>query len=92
MAYYIKLIDKQTGEPESFPVIDTKLCEHLGVPVHPNKYYAPPGALNWYDALGWSAADNLTKFANKLEKHDSELAKAIRWLDDNYTYESWYGR
>lgn len=97
MAHYIQLVPKQSNNeqswPESFSSIDNKLCEHFGVPVHPDKYYTPPGEFNWYDAIGWSCINkSLATFANELEEDGLELAKAIRWIDDNYTLISWMGR
>lgn len=93
MAHYIKLIDKQTNEAESFSVIDKKLCEYLGVPEHPEKYYAPPNEFNWYDAIGWSCiGKSLATFADELEEDGLELAKAIRWIDNNYILDSWISR
>jgi hypothetical protein len=97
MAHYIQLVPKnsQTNEPESFSAIDTKLCEHLNQPVHPENYYTPPGEFNWYDAIGWLCMNkSLVTFADELEKEENglELAKAIRWIDDNYTLISWMGR
>lgn len=95
MAHYIKLVPKSNGEssePEPFSVIDAKLCEHLNQPVHPEKYYAPPGEFNWYDAIGWACINKtLATFANELEKDGLELSKAIRWIDDNYTLIHWVG-
>ena len=93
MANYIQLFDKKSNEPESFAVIDEKLCKALNVPCDANRYYC-----EWYDIIGYSCKnsirdviDIIEKFVDKYES-DKELIRVLTWLDENYTLNAWCQR
>ena len=90
MANYIQLIDKTTNEPESFAVIDEKLCEALGVTPHEKWFYCM-----WYDVIGYSGAPTIQDVISRVQDQspeDKELLAALQWLNENYTLNAWYSR
>lgn len=90
MPNYIQLIDKTTNEPESFAVIDEKLCEARSIPSHEKWFY-----VEWYDVIGYSGASTIQDVISRVQDQspeDKELLAALQWLNENYTLNAWYSR
>ena len=93
MANYIKLLDKKSNEPESFMVIDEKLCKALNVPCDEKKYYH-----HWYDIIGYSGRDTIDDIINDIIiddrkfDDDDEVIQVLVWINENYTLSACYGR
>ena len=90
MANYIQLFDKKTSKPESFQVIDEKLCKALNVPVDEDRYYQ-----SWYDVIGFSMCDTIHEVREKITRLSPKATKlqaALQWLDENYTLNAWCSR
>jgi hypothetical protein len=88
MPNYIQLISKTTNLPESFPVIDEKLCASLGVACDEKRYYQ-----SWYDVIGYSTCNTIREVSEKVTKtlpKDTKLQVALQWLDENYTLNAWF--
>jgi len=86
MPNYFRLVNKQTGEADTFPAIDDKICAVLGIEPDPGIYYE-----NWFDYLGLEFArgaswDEIRKIWGNL----SDFAQIIDFLEKNYTVEAWY--
>jgi hypothetical protein len=91
------LTRKGENVPTAFVAIDAELCQHFKVPVHETQWYN-----GWYDyiGLGLACGKPLAELALKCEKHVEEggehkdfwqrMLQIARWLDDNYTSDSWY--
>ena len=93
MAKYVQLFDKKTNEPESFAVIDEKLCKALNVPCDEKKYYH-----HWYDVIGYSGEDTIISIINNIINDDKkfddddELIRILTWIDENYALNAWCQR
>jgi len=64
-----QLIDRNTGQPEFFQVIDQQLCQHLELPFSDTVYVA-----DWYDFIGLSLALGLS-FAEITDMILADIAK-----------------
>jgi hypothetical protein len=92
MAAYIQLLNRETGQAETFVDIDTKMCEHFGVPVDEEKYY-----MSWYDLICFSLA--LGQTYEQIRERWLEYGELVRrdleileWLEERYEPKSWMGR
>ena len=96
MAAYFQLLDKQTGEPTPFNLVDAELCEHFQQPIDPNLYLA-----SWYDSIGFRAAlgktweEIICEFETLIEQGE-EWAKAqlsiAQYLQTKYNLNNWTGK
>ena len=81
-----QLFLRETGEPESLIMTDKRICEYLGMEVHPVKYVH-----NWYTVIGLQLACGLSfdQIRGNLED-DSPLIGVVNFLQHHYTVDAWY--
>lgn len=85
MAHCFTLIPKGETAGEKFPSIDNKMCEHFGVPPHPNDWY-----LDWYNRIGpVLALGTPWKLVREMWDDNPDMMAAIDWLEQHYTVEAW---
>lgn len=80
------LTPKGASEPEPLPVIDAKLCAHLGVEPHP-KYFHDA----WVDVEGLALAMG-RGWDWMRANFDEDRLPIINWLEANYTPDAWAER
>lgn len=106
MGYYASQFstDKQskaTGQVATLHEVDKLLRQHLGCEVHPENW-----VMGWYDSIGFLIATKTERFLGSEElrtkvsewfgpeydhsKSAAELNKILKFLEENYTSDSWY--
>lgn len=87
MAIYVNLINKHSHKVETFPIVDDKLCEWLGVKAT-DQFYK-----DWYNHVGFALACGRT-FSELRERFSecTDLLIIIDYLDNNYTVDTYWGK
>jgi hypothetical protein len=90
------LTRRGADEPESLSTIDEKLCQVLGVPVHPTKY-----VVDWCSTIGFSLAcgkdwdyieNTLRRYADEGDKEDQQALRCCQYLREHYVVNVWCER
>ena len=81
-------------------IVDAELCAYMHIEVHPTDY-----AFGWFDVIGLRLAlgqsfieqiANAEEHATEPNSDDTEYyieqLKILRWLDANFTFDSWVER
>ncbi len=93
------LVDKKTNQRAVLQEVDRLMCENFKQPCDEIRYLC-----GWYNsvglrlACGQSFTEILTEYQDYVEKANDPMEKdyyesmieIIKWLDINYTSESWY--
>lgn len=93
-----QLINRETGEPEAFNVIDDKMCHHFGVPVDSKEYH-----MDWYGIAGFKIAtghnleEQIADGRSWIAVHPNDtyaigFLDVLVWLDTHYTSDAWVSR
>ena len=86
MPNYFRLINRETNEGDKFADIDDKICAHLGVAPHPEKFYE-----SWYDLLGLDMATGASwQMMRERWNYDKTLIRIVDYLEERYRIEAWY--
>jgi hypothetical protein len=94
MAAYLALKEKSTGKVfsgQGLITIDERICAQLSIIPDPEKW-----VLNWVNTIGLclasgqSWAEIRTTYSSALK--DPDNAKALNYLETNYTNHSYWGR
>jgi len=72
--------------------LDEDLCNHFGVPVHPDEYY-----LGWYDFVGLRLAmgktfDDMRQYLSTSDHTEwsMKMLAIVDYIDDHCTSDAWY--
>lgn len=102
MPIYFELIDITTNEVVSLNDVDTRICTHMNIEVHPQRYGGD--LYNWYSTIGHKLAEgytledgdkSVTNYYNESTLWEEEkhwLMPIIKFLQKNYKCKSGFTR
>ena len=88
MIQFFRADDTDKRNPVPLAEVDNTICQALGKPIHPVRWY-----LNWFNLLGFGLAsgEDYVKLAKHYED-DPELLEVLAVLREKFTYYTWCGR